>query len=203
MLDLLARLVDKSLVIVETSTVRRRATASRRSSARTATSGSSQADEAADARRRHRDWCLQPGRAAPPWRSSEAPRPPAWLDRLDAGARQPPRGARVERIRSPASSAPGCGWPTGLWRFWEIRGHVDEGRHWLERHARGDAPATRLAAPRQCAHRRRHPGLHAGRLSRPPSPSTSRASSCIVAWATRSARRVCHEQRRQRGLAAG
>ncbi len=50
-----------------------------------------------------------------------------------------------------------------LWRFWWMRGHLAEGRGWLER-ALAEASQSAAHPPRKCAQQRRHPGLQPGRL---------------------------------------
>jgi non-specific serine/threonine protein kinase len=127
-LDLLSRLVDKSLVLVDESElgVRYRLLDTIR---QYGSEKLEEAGEAADLRSRHSEWYLrfaEHGRGA-----VRRPDEGAWLRRLEAehdnfrGAlrwlREQPGGAGGAIMRLCAA----------LGRFWEIRGHWSEGRRWL------------------------------------------------------------------------
>jgi non-specific serine/threonine protein kinase len=129
-LDLLSYLVDKSLLMPEEGSVeaRYRMLETIRDYAQERISES---DEAAAVYARHRDWFVALVEGA---RSGffAGPEQATWLQRLSDDhdnlraalqwAHEDPDGAEAElRLAS------------GLWRFWEIRGHLAEGSAWLER----------------------------------------------------------------------
>ena len=173
-LDLLARLVDKSLVVVDAGAdgdgalpaagdaapVRRR-------------SGCGEPAR----RRRVRDartlaWYLALAEAAAP--ELPGPRRRAWLARLERGARQPARGAGLEPTE-PGDAEAGLRLGGGLWRFWYMRSYFTEGTAL----ARGSAVDTgrRSQQPRE------------GRCSSARGQWRSRAAStarlkrcCVRAW---------------------
>ncbi len=129
-LDLVTRLVDKSLVVAEgrdkegryllLDTVREY--------------GLSQLLESGEAnatRRRHRDWCLALAEQARP-EFFRGPEPKAWLERLDL-EHDNLRAALAWSDADPEGGDAGLKIAAGLWRFWEIRGYLVEGRRWLER----------------------------------------------------------------------
>jgi predicted ATPase/transcriptional regulator with XRE-family HTH domain len=124
-LDLLAQLVDKSLVIAEEhegamryhmlETVRQYAYGKL-----------DEVGEAATVRERHLDWCLslvQAGEAA-----YRGPDEPAWLDRLEQEDDNIRAALGWSVRRAPAAALRLAG---SLARFWEMRSHVHEGRRWL------------------------------------------------------------------------
>ena len=81
--------------------------------------------------RRHRDWYLAlVERAKPDF--FRGPEPTEWLavfDREDDNLRAALEWSATEAGGGPA----GLRLAAGLWRYWEIRGALDEGRQWLER----------------------------------------------------------------------
>jgi predicted ATPase/class 3 adenylate cyclase len=128
-LDLLTRLVDKSLVVAEpTGEGRYRLLETLRQYARDKLI---EAGEAEVIRRRHRDWYQAlVERAAPEF--FHGPESGAWLDRL--GLEHDNLRAALQWSAGEAEEpVAGLRLATGLWRFWEIRGHPHEGRAWLER----------------------------------------------------------------------
>ena len=128
--DLLARLVDKSLLMPEegSTEARYRMLETIRDYAQ------ERLVEAGDASRvfdRHRDWFValveqaRPGFFAGPEQAAWLGRLSDDLDNLRAALRwtdEDPNGASAELSLA-----------SGLWRFWEIRGHLAEGSSWLER----------------------------------------------------------------------
>jgi predicted ATPase len=84
--------------------------------------------EAVTARRRHQEYFLRMAEeAAPELTGTNAAN---WLNRLQAehaNLRSALRATRAETARAPALRM-----VCALWRFWQIRGHLTEGRHWLE-----------------------------------------------------------------------
>ena len=129
-LDLLARLVDRSLVLAESDAAETRYRLSEivreYADERLQASG-----EASEARQRQRDWYLAfLERAAP--QLQHGPTAAAWLDRLDLEMDNL-RTALEWSEAQPGEAEAGLRLAAGLWRFCEIRGHVQEGRRWLER----------------------------------------------------------------------
>jgi DNA-binding NtrC family response regulator/predicted ATPase len=147
-LDLLAQLVDKSMVIVEAvdaaapvarygllDTIREYCHERARA-----------AGEVAWLRSRHQEWFLALAEEAE--RRSRGPEQIAWLDRLETeydnlqtalSWRDEDRASDVLRLRLGAA----------LWRFWEVRGGLREGLKWFERilaDTGHDAPAERARA---------------------------------------------------------
>jgi non-specific serine/threonine protein kinase len=124
-LDLLAQLVDKSLVIVETAvpSARYRLLETIWEYCR---ERAIEADEVAWLRERHRAWFL--GLAEEAERRARGAEQVAWLDRLEAeyDNLQTALGWRDQ------DDAPRLRLAAALWRFWEVRGRVREGRAWLE-----------------------------------------------------------------------
>jgi tetratricopeptide (TPR) repeat protein len=130
-LDLLAQLVDKSLVIVEsveaaTPVARYRLLETIWEYCR---EQAISAGEVAWLRRRHRAWFLALAEEAE--RRGRGAEQVAWLDRLETeydnlqaalGWQDPEPGGDGPRLRLAAA----------LWRFWEVRGRIREGRGWLE-----------------------------------------------------------------------
>ncbi|MEA2622199.1 MAG: hypothetical protein QOH61_1109 [Chloroflexota bacterium] len=129
-IDLLARLVDKSLLIADTEGAegRYRQLESIRQYARDRLLESG---EAADSLRRHRDWYLAMVAQAEPvfFRGAESA---DWLERLDR-EHDNLRAALQWSLDEPGEQREGLRLAAGLWRFWEIHGHLAEGRGWLER----------------------------------------------------------------------
>jgi predicted ATPase/class 3 adenylate cyclase len=128
-LDLLSRLVDKSLLVAETegAEARYRQLETIRQYARDRLIESG---EARDTLRRHRDWYLAMVAEAEP-EFFRGPESAAWLDRLD-GEHDNLRSALQWSLDEPGEVRRGLQLAGGLWRFWEIRGHLAEGRAWLE-----------------------------------------------------------------------
>jgi len=129
-IDLLANLVDKSLVILDSEAdgggYRLLETVREYGGQRLKESGEEQ-----ELRERHRDWYLALTERAEQHLFG-GPQQSDWLTVLDRGhdnlqaaldwSRLQPR-PRDQLLRLAA----------GLWRFWEIRGYLTEGRTWLER----------------------------------------------------------------------
>jgi predicted ATPase/class 3 adenylate cyclase len=126
-LDLLSQLADKSLVMVQEqgSEVRYRLLETIRQYGAEKLGGSA---EALVVRGRHRDWFLALAERAEP--ELEGPDQREWLDQLEV---------EHDNLRS------ALGWSLesksvetelrlagALWRFWMVRGHLLEGRKWLE-----------------------------------------------------------------------
>ena len=90
-----------------------------------------QAGEVTDVRRRHRDWYLSlVDRSA--LALQRGPEAAIWLDRLEL-EHDNLRAAMEWSESQPGEQLAGLRLATGLLRFWEIRGHAAEGRHWFER----------------------------------------------------------------------
>jgi tetratricopeptide (TPR) repeat protein len=136
-LDLLASLVDKSLVTVEeqdgAARYRLLETVRQYAGERLA-----QADEIAEARDRHLDWCLALALAAEA--ELRGPGEPAWLARLEQEHDNVRAALSWALQRRPAAA---LRLAAALPHFWDVRCHVPEGRHWLEQAlaAGADAPA--------------------------------------------------------------
>src|SRR5262249_50449392 len=147
-LELLAHLVDKSLVLVEESgegEVRYRLLETMRQYGRDRLG---EAGEAASVGDRHLACCCALAeRAAPQLRRAEQA---WWLERLE----QEPDTLRAALVWSQAQArtrAAGLRLATALEGFWEYRAHYREGRRWLEQALAGaeageGAPALRAAA---------------------------------------------------------
>ena len=135
-LDLLTRLVDRSLVVAEPSAVESRftllETVREYALERLIAEGEPDA-----ARRRHRDWFLGLVEQARP-AFFQGPEPGEWLVRLDR-EHDNLRAALGWSEGTDGEAATGLRLATDLWRFWEIRGYLQEGRDWLERFLRSSA----------------------------------------------------------------
>lgn len=129
-LDLLAQLVGKSLVIAERQgeAVRYRLLETVRQYAQQKLDD---AEESAVVRERHHDWCLT--LAATAEREFYGPRESEWLARLES---------EHDNLRIALLWSLGSGQQVGeralrlaaaLERFWDVRGHLSEGRQWLAR----------------------------------------------------------------------
>ena len=127
----LARLVDKSLVLperqAEDGDVRYRLLETIRQYAAEHLGG----DEEAAVRRRHRDWFLRVAEAAEAqvWGREQV----AGLDRLERGHDDLRAALHWSAERGGAETEPGLLLAGALWRFWQVRGHLREGRGWLTR----------------------------------------------------------------------
>jgi len=129
-IDLLSRLVDKSLLVAEAAggegrywlleTIRQYAR-----------DRLLESEEAPEALRRHRDWYLALAERAAPefFRGVESG---DWLNQLDR-EHENLRAALQWSEDAPGESRNGLRMAAALWRFWEIRGYLIEGRGWLER----------------------------------------------------------------------
>jgi tetratricopeptide (TPR) repeat protein len=129
-LDVLGRLVEKSLVFTDPASAeaRFRLLETVREYAR---GRLVEADEGDATLRRHRDFYLAlVDEAAPAF--FRGPEPVEWLRRLDR-EHDDLRAALEWCLDQPDEGAAGLRIAAGLWRFWEIRGHLTEGRGWLER----------------------------------------------------------------------
>lgn len=140
MLDILASLVDKSLLTVDTAhgearyhlleTMRRYALEKLEQ----------RPDEAAAYHRQHRNWYLQLAeRAAPELRGPDQAR---WFDRLER-EHDNLRAALEWSLATPGEATEALRLAARLSHFWYARGHQSEGRRWLEAAlARDGAPAA-------------------------------------------------------------
>jgi predicted ATPase/class 3 adenylate cyclase len=124
--DHVTRLVEKSLVNRQGDRYRLLETV--RGYAR---ERSLEAGEAAAAHERHRDWYREfVRRAAPAF--FRGPESGAMLDALEA-EHDNLRSALSWSLGQPGGATAALELAAGLWRFWEIRGYLLEGRQWLER----------------------------------------------------------------------
>ena len=132
LLDLLSRLVGRSLVLVDRSAnralneVRYRLTETVREYAQEKLSESGEADLV---RARHRDWCLrlvEEARAG-----MDGPDQQHWWDRLEL-EHDNLRAALTWSAADPKDAEALLGLAAGLGRFWQTRGYVREGIAWLE-----------------------------------------------------------------------
>ena len=129
-LDVLGHLVEKSLVFTDPTATEARfrllETVREYSRGRLVEAGEGDATM-----RRHRDWYL-----ALVDRASSAffhgPEPVEWLRFLDR-EHDDLRTALEWCLDQPDEGRSGLRIAAGLWRYWEIRGHLIEGRGWLER----------------------------------------------------------------------
>jgi predicted ATPase len=129
-LDLLGRLVEKSLVFTDptSSEAHFRLLETVREYAR---GRLVEAEEADPTLRRHRDLFLAlVDKASPAF--FHGPEPVDWLRRLDDD-HEDVRAALEWSLDQPGEARSGLRIAAGLWRYWEIRGHLTEGRGWLER----------------------------------------------------------------------
>ena len=128
-LDVLSRLVDKSLLVAETegTQARYRQLETIREYARDRLIESGEAREVL---KRHHAWFLAMVARAEPefFQGAESGE---WLERLDR-EHDNLRAALQWSLDEPGQGREGLHLAAGLWRFWEIRGHLAEGRVWLE-----------------------------------------------------------------------
>ncbi|MBI5029634.1 MAG: hypothetical protein HZB51_03850 [Chloroflexi bacterium] len=131
-LDLLAHLVDKSLVLADTEnrTLRYRFLETIRQYARDKLLSS---DEATRVRNRHRDWFLRLGEDAEPHlRSSDQAQ---WLRRLEQEHENLKSALEWSLSREAVADdvEKGLRLAGALTQFWAMHGHMSDGRTWLER----------------------------------------------------------------------
>jgi len=141
-LDLISRLVDKSLVLV----VERDAKARYRLLETIRQYGREKLErsgEAAEIRRHHAGFLLTLAEEAVP--ELKGPRQGEWLERLETEHDNLRAAMRWLLEEGGAEAAARLAW--ALWLFWFHRGHQDEGRGWIEGVlAKGDALSTDLLA---------------------------------------------------------
>jgi len=125
--DLLARLIDKSLLALEErdDMGRYRLLETVRQYGREQLEA---AGEAAEARERHLDWSLTLAEAAE--QALTGPDQVQWLTRLE-GDHDNLRAA-LTWTRETGQHARGLRLAAALWRFWYTRGYLSEGRQWLD-----------------------------------------------------------------------
>jgi non-specific serine/threonine protein kinase len=131
-LDLLARLVDKSLVIAEERGGRSGSDGVRYRMLETvrqyATEQLAAAGEAGAVRERHALWCLALAEVA--WPHRAGPDQTIWFERL-AVEHDNLRAALGWCLADERGGVVGLQLAGLLWVFWEVRGHLGEGRRWL------------------------------------------------------------------------
>jgi predicted ATPase/DNA-binding CsgD family transcriptional regulator/DNA-binding XRE family transcriptional regulator len=137
-LDLLAGLVSKSLVVVghEAQGVRYRLLETVRQYAWERLQA---AGEQEDACRRHRDWCLMLGEEAEPrlYRAEQV----EWLERLEREHDNLRLALAWTHAQTDGSIA-FARLARALWWFWYLHGHFSEGRRWLEQAVSGIEQAS-------------------------------------------------------------
>ncbi|MDR7545599.1 MAG: tetratricopeptide repeat protein [Armatimonadota bacterium] len=139
-LDLLGRLTDKSLVIVETTTAAEARYRLLETVRQYGLERLQYAGETAAVRDRHRDHFLRLAERAE--LELQGPRQKEWLDRLEAD-HDNLRAALDWSRSSPGSGGVALRLAGALWWFWEIRGYWVEGRRWLDDLlARTEEPTT-------------------------------------------------------------
>jgi predicted ATPase/DNA-binding CsgD family transcriptional regulator len=141
-LDLLSRLVDRSLVLVaeRDGKARYRLLETIRQYGREKLERSG---EAAEIRRRHAGFLLTLAEEAGP--ELKGPRQGEWLERLETEHDNLRAAMRWMDEEGGTEDAARLAW--ALWLFWFHRGHQDEGRRWIEGVlAKGDALPTDLRA---------------------------------------------------------
>ncbi|HKX17170.1 MAG TPA: LuxR C-terminal-related transcriptional regulator [bacterium] len=140
-LDLLTRLVDKSLVVAETQDgeARYRLLETVRQYCRDRLSES---NEAAIVQVKHRDWYLQLAERGE--RELRGNAQVAWLERLETEH----DNLRAALAWSKADAGEGEAWlrlAAALREFWHMRGYLSEGREWLEAALSADHSASETA----------------------------------------------------------
>jgi non-specific serine/threonine protein kinase len=127
-LDQLARLVDKSLVLYSEQSSRGRyrmlETVRQYAMARLEETG-----EMAAVRQKHAEYFLSFAEKAAPYLMSVDRS--VWLEQLDEEHSN--LRTALSWFDDQGAGEPGLALSSFLWRFWEIRGHLGEGRKWLER----------------------------------------------------------------------
>jgi predicted ATPase/class 3 adenylate cyclase len=145
-LDALGRLVEKSLVFTDPGSAEARFRLLE-SVREYATGRLVEAGEAEATALRHRDWYL--GMVEEASRAFfQGPEPVEWLRRLDR-EHDDLHAALEWSLGRPGEGAAALRMASGLWRYWEIRGHLTEGRALLERAVAGvggDVSALRANA---------------------------------------------------------
>ncbi len=147
-LDLLSKLIDKSLVVAEggpEDTLRYRMLEPVRQYGRLRLKNNGEAERV---RQRHAEYYLAFVERAEPELSRSRQR--LWLERLEE-EHDNLRAALswfLERTPEPNGPALGLRMAAALWRFWSLRGHKTEGRGWLEKGLSGSdaSPAVRAKA---------------------------------------------------------
>jgi predicted ATPase/DNA-binding SARP family transcriptional activator/DNA-binding CsgD family transcriptional regulator len=139
--DLLSRLVDKSLVVAETTGsggVRYRMLEPIRQYAREKLEEGGEAEEV---RRRHASFFLAQAEEAEPrlW----GPEDMEWLERLEV--EHDNLRAALSWTLERGEAEPGLRLAGALWTFWEAHGHYREGRRWLEKALPKDGRASAAA----------------------------------------------------------
>jgi predicted ATPase/class 3 adenylate cyclase len=125
-IDNVTHLVEKSLVTRQGEQYRLLETVRGLARERSLEAGESEAAFA-----RHCNWYLGfTRRAAPAF--FRGPESAQWLDRLEA-EHDNLRAALAWSLNDPNGGNASLELAAGLWRFWEIRGYVTEGRQWLDR----------------------------------------------------------------------
>jgi predicted ATPase/class 3 adenylate cyclase len=136
-LDLLLRLVDKSLVVAEEEEGKARyrmlETVQQYGRERLREAGEVEA-----VRRRHRDWYLELAERAEPRLLGEEQA--AWLDRLEQEHANL-RAALTWSVESGGTEA-ALRLVGALWRFWAVRGYFEEARGYLEAALKGSSDAS-------------------------------------------------------------
>lgn len=128
-IDMLGSLVEQSLVVampLPDGSTRYRMLEPVRQFAAQRVDDASQRDIVQDA---HLTWCLDLVQRAGP--ELRGPDQQLWLDRLEQ-EHDNLRAALAWSSRAPSDRERHVQLATGLWRFWETRGHLTEGRRWLE-----------------------------------------------------------------------
>jgi predicted ATPase/DNA-binding SARP family transcriptional activator/DNA-binding CsgD family transcriptional regulator len=144
-LDLLAELVDKSLVVTEEqgAQVRYRLleTVRQYSMEKLQAVG-----ELTPLHRRHATWCLKLAETEP--RSGERMN---WLEQLET--EHDNLRAMLQWSLESGEVVYGLRLAGALWRFWDVHGHLSEGRRWLDEllASKGHAPAPVRAKALRCA----------------------------------------------------
>jgi predicted ATPase/DNA-binding XRE family transcriptional regulator len=139
--DLLSGLVEQSLVVVEPisdSTTRYRMLEPIR---QFAASRVDEAGERVELANQHLAWCLSLAQRAA--KEMLGPSQQQWLDRLER-EHDDMRAALAWGVEHPLMARSGLELAIALWRFWETRGHLTEGRRWMDQvlAANEDAPAS-------------------------------------------------------------
>jgi len=136
-LDLVSRLVDKSLVVLGTTAhgvVRYRMLEPVRQYAQEKLEASGEAEEL---RRVHAQYYLQEAEAAEP--ELARPQQRLWVERLEE--EHDNLREALSWVLERGEAELGLRFGGALWRFWNARGYLGEGRRWLEEALAGSDPA--------------------------------------------------------------